>query len=93
MGKVHCGYRYFFCESCKQTWKEKCRDAESLSNSLCPLTEGATPFTLCEARLAGGTSPTTYDLQPTWKTDAGGNLVEPNDYIGSEPWDFEANTL
>lgn len=75
---LHCGYRFFECERCGHTWKEKCRDAETPSCSSCPLED-------CHCV----NSPIKNEKHPEWKTDMFGNLIEPNLYIGAEIWEPE----
>ncbi len=79
---LNCGYRFFEC-SCGKTWKEKCRDAETESSSCCPDTE-------CPSYLTGGIWPIGNEKHPEWKTDMFGNLIEPNLFVGPEPWEKPA---
>lgn len=76
----YCGYRFFKCDDCHRTWKEKCRDAETPSGSPCPSEE-------CNSRCYGTIPPIKNEKHPEWKTDQFGNLIEPNLYIGPEKWE------
>lgn len=76
----HCGYRFFQCESCGRKWKEKSRDAETQSCSICP--EGE-----CDGWKTGGVYPSGFEKHPEWKIDKFGNLLVPNLYIGAEEWE------
>ena len=71
---LYCGYRFFECSECGEKWKEKCRDAETESGSGCP-------------ECYSFQWPVKNEKHPEWKTDAWGNLAEPNLYEGPEKWD------
>lgn len=65
------GYRFFHCTACNKKWKEKCRDAYSLTHSYC-------------AECISPVSPEERELRPEWEVDESGNLKEP--YNGPEEW-------
>lgn len=79
------GYRFFHCEDCGLKWKEKCRDAQTPSESYCPLAnEDGHPETY-----GGGVSPCGWEFHPEWPKDKYGEIaIEPDHKYGEmEEWD------
>lgn len=56
------GYRFFECESCGHSWKEKSRDAKSPSGSTCP-------------KCSEESHPVGHEIDSTISVDEYGNLA------------------
>lgn len=63
------GWRYFACEGCSLTWREKTRDYTSPSGVSC---RGGDCFEFC--------SPIGSEPHPEWPTDQSGNLTPSSEH-------------
>lgn len=70
--KITPGYRYFHCDDCNYTWREKCRDVDSPSGSSCQkCLESEDPDVS-----AFPVSPVGRAYHPEWNVDKNGNLID-----------------
>jgi len=61
--KIIPGWRYFHCEDCNHTWREKCRDVE-------------TPSQECCEKCVLPCDPEGWAYHPEWPLDKYGNLID-----------------
>jgi hypothetical protein len=61
--EIQPGYRFFHCDDCNHTWREKCRDVLTPSQSGCEKC-----CELCD--------PCGWASHPEWPVDKHGNLID-----------------